>query len=78
MGSLTETECYFAAHCALLFATSIVAIIITFALVFLARRRKDPARGCMTLVKLTAVFFILSDTNQKQQRFYPLLKKTPN
>jgi ABC-type phosphate/phosphonate transport system permease subunit len=61
MGSLTEEECYFAAHCAMLFATSILAIIVTFALVFLARRRKDPARWCMTLVKLTAVFFILSE-----------------
>ncbi|KFH46396.1 hypothetical protein ACRE_028450 [Hapsidospora chrysogenum ATCC 11550] len=59
MGSLTETECYFVAHCAMLFATSIIAIVVTFALVFLGRRRKDPARWCMTLVKLTAVFFIL-------------------
>lgn len=59
MGGLNQAERYFAADCALLFATSLAAIVVTFGLMWLARRRGDPARLCLLHVKIAAVFFIL-------------------
>lgn len=64
MVSLSKAERFFAAHCALLFTTSIAAILVAFALAWLARRRRDPARWCLALIKFAALFYILSDHPQ--------------
>lgn len=52
-------ERYFIADCALLLATSLAAITVGFGLLWVARRRGDPARLCLLYVKISAVFFIL-------------------
>lgn len=59
MQGLTTPERFFAAHCAMLFITSIAAMVVAFGLMWLARRRGDPARWCLTLIKLAALFYIL-------------------
>lgn len=59
MEGLTKAERFYAVHCGLLFITSIAAILVTFGLVWLARRQKDVARWCLTYVKFAALFYIL-------------------
>ena len=63
MTDLNKTERFYLAHCVLLLITFIAAIVVTFGLMYMARRRGDPARWSLTLIKVAAVFYCLSVTS---------------
>jgi hypothetical protein len=57
MANVTMAERFIIAHCALMVVSLVISLIVSFGILFRARRRQDPSRWCFTWLKILVALF---------------------